>query len=93
MTLTTALRYLAHGSAAVVLALALPASAQNSKASSEAKQPYPAFTKVDKNGDKKVTWKEAKAAGIPKEEFESADFDNDGELTRIGYRYSLNQTG
>lgn len=74
--------------------LSLGAAAQTGPdAKGAEKRPYPKFEEVDADGDGKVTWKEAKAAGIPKEEFESADFDEDGELTRVGYRYSLNQRG
>jgi len=91
--MTTTLRSLPRLLIAAAMAVSTTAAAQKSGQPAKPEQPYPGFERVDKNDDRKVTWKEADAAGIPKEEFESADFDNDGELTRIGYRYTLNQSG
>jgi len=91
--MTTTLRSLTNLLVVAAMAVSTTAAAQKSSQSAKPEQPYPDFEKVDKNDDRKVTWKEAEAAGIPKEEFESADFDNDGELTRIGYRYTLNHSG
>jgi len=90
------MRKILHITATLIAAagLALPAAAQTGPdTKSGDKRPYPEFKKVDKNGDGKITWEEAKSAGIPKDAFESADYDEDGELTRVGYRFSLNQTG
>lgn len=45
------------------------------------KQPVPPFDKVDSNGDHRIEWKEAKAAGVPKAVFERYDYHHDHKLT------------
>lgn len=49
----------------------------------------PPFNKIDANHDKILTWKEAKAAGIPKNLFDSADYNHNGKITRTMYKYDM----
>lgn len=70
---------MAHGhmvrlAALALLALPLAAGAADSDA-------HPAFDAVDANGDGTISLEEARAAGVPENEFEREDIDQDGALT------------
>ena len=51
----------------------------NSQQSDDAAK-LPAFSKIDKNNDMWLSWKEAKSAGISKKMFKEGDYDNDGKM-------------
>lgn len=51
----------------------------------------PAFSEVDANEDQWLSWEEAKSLDLSKEEFESADYDDDGKISRTMYEYSLKE--
>lgn len=70
-------QWLTTGFAVVAMALAGPAVAGKK----------PAFDQADKNGDGKVSVKEAEQAGAPKEEAKKADLDDDGKLTKADWEF------
>lgn len=47
----------------------------------------PSFQQADKNGDSKISIKEATQAGVPKEEAEFNDLDDDGKLAKADWRF------
>ena len=47
----------------------------------------PDFGEADRNGDDRVSLREAKRAGVPIEEAEIADIDDDGKLTRMDWKF------
>ena len=49
----------------------------------------PKFSEVDQNGNSKLSFQEAKAAGIDKETFNEEDLDEDGKLTKYDYKYGV----
>ena len=49
----------------------------------------PPFAKADKNGDKNLSWKEAKTLGIPKQAFNEQDYDGDGKISKTLYDYAI----
>lgn len=51
----------------------------------------PKFAKADSNGDKKLTWKEAQKLGIPKSVFDDEDYDGDGTISKITYKYGIKE--
>lgn len=60
-------------------------------AKSDKKTGLPAFSKVDQNEDQQLSWEEAKSLNIPKEEFEKADYDDDGKISRTMYEFTFGQ--
>lgn len=55
------------------------------------KDTLPAFSEVDSNDDQWLSWKETKSLNISKDEFENADYDDDGKISRTMYEYSLKE--
>lgn len=53
----------------------------------------PSFSKADANGDKILTWKEARAAGVPKKIFDSEDYNHNGKITRTMYQEVFRNSG
>jgi len=49
----------------------------------------PPFAKADKNGDKDLSWKEAKTLGIPKQAFNKQDYDGDGKISKTLYDFAI----
>ena len=49
----------------------------------------PKFAQADKNGDKNLSWQEAKALGIPKQAFNDQDYDGDGKISKTLYDYAI----
>ncbi len=47
----------------------------------------PSFQSVDKDGDGKVSIKEAVKAGVPKKAAEKQDLDKDGQLTKTDWDF------
>lgn len=47
------------------------------------------FAKVDANGNGKISWSEAKAAGIPQSNFMAADAHGDGVLDKEDYKSAV----
>lgn len=60
---------------------------QNTKKPKPMKSPVPKFKKVDKNGNGKISWKEAKAVGVPKKIFKKDDFNHNGTLNRTQWMF------
>ncbi len=50
------------------------------------KQPVPSFKKVDRNGDHKIEWNEAKSVGVPKAVFKQFDYHHNGKLTSTEWK-------
>jgi hypothetical protein len=70
-------------------AMAMSHSGKDHKNQTSMAVNLPPFNKVDTNHDHIMTWKEAKAAGIPKKLFDSADYDHNGKITRTMYKYDI----
>lgn len=52
----------------------------------------PPFEKVDKNDDGKLSWEEAKEAGIDKKEFAEQDYNDDNRITKLAYEYGIKES-
>ncbi|MEJ2761586.1 MAG: hypothetical protein P8126_08645 [Gammaproteobacteria bacterium] len=70
-------------------AMAMTHSGKHQKAQKHVAVNLPPFSKIDTNHDKILTWKEAKAAGIPKKLFDSADYNHNGKITQTMYKYDI----
>jgi len=51
------------------------------------KSPVPKFKKADKNGNGKISWKEAKAVNVPKKLFKRDDFNHNGKLNKTEWMF------
>lgn len=49
----------------------------------------PAFEEANTDGDKVLSWEEAKAIGVPRSIFNQEDHDNDGLITKPTYKYAI----
>lgn len=65
-----------------------PAKKQDTGASN-----LPSFSQADANGDRILTWKEAKAAGVPKKIFDGEDYNHNGKITRTMYNEAFRNSG
>lgn len=50
---------------------------------------FPDFSVADTNGDGYLTLKEARAIGIPPEQFRKEDFDHDGRIDIVQYQFGI----
>ncbi|MDN5865366.1 MAG: hypothetical protein L0I62_09185 [Gammaproteobacteria bacterium] len=64
-----------------------PAPQSASTAKPMPKPPVPKFAEADANHDGKITWKEAKALGVPKKIFQQDDFDRTGYLNETEWMF------
>lgn len=64
-------------------------SAQSVKSarSTMPKPPVPKFAQADTNHDGKVSWKEARALGVPEKLFKQDDFDKSGDLNETEWMF------
>jgi len=74
---------------AALFSVTAMAAAHSGKSQSQASANLPSFSQADANGDQILTWKEAKAAGIPQKLFKSEDFDHNKEITKAMYNVGL----
>lgn len=88
------LRYAILPSALLFASAALYAAAPkpsgpppSASAPSMPKSPVPPFKQVDTNHDGKISWKEAKAVGVPQKIFKADDFDHNGELNETEWMF------
>lgn len=74
---------------AALFSVTAMAATHSGNSQSSAPANLPSFSKADANGNHILTWKEAKAAGIPKKLFKSEDFDHNNKITKTMYDVGL----
>lgn len=63
-----------------------------SKEAEKGESSLPPFNKIDKNGDEKLSWEEARQAGIDKDEFQAQDYNDDNKITKLAYEYGIKES-
>jgi|GEM_PF-6257555 len=70
---------------AALFSVTAMAATHSGKSQSKSSANIPSFSQADANGNQILTWKEAKAAGVPKKLFNSEDFDHNNKITKTMY--------